>query len=64
MIATRLLVACERLCGRPGTSTGSVILLGLPSGGVSPLKAPRELRSLEATFANAWFSTITTEVFG
>jgi len=34
------------------------------SGGVSPLKAPRELRSLEATLANDWFSTITTEVFG
>jgi sulfide dehydrogenase [flavocytochrome c] flavoprotein chain len=34
------------------------------SGGVSPLKAPREIRALEATFANAWFDTITTEVFG
>jgi sulfide dehydrogenase [flavocytochrome c] flavoprotein chain len=34
------------------------------SGGVSPLKASREIRTLEATLANDWFSTITTEVFG
>lgn len=34
------------------------------SGGVSPLKAPRETRALEASFANGWFDTITTEVFG
>ena len=34
------------------------------SGGVSPLDAPSSTRALEATFANAWFKTITTEVFG
>jgi sulfide dehydrogenase [flavocytochrome c] flavoprotein chain len=34
------------------------------SGGVSPLKAPREIRTLEAALANDWFGTITTEVFG
>jgi sulfide dehydrogenase [flavocytochrome c] flavoprotein chain len=34
------------------------------SGGVSPLKASREVRSLEATLANDWFRTMTTEVFG
>ena len=34
------------------------------SGGVSPLKAPREIRTLEADLANDWFGTITTEVFG
>ena len=34
------------------------------SGGVSPADAPRATRSLESTFANAWFKTITNEVFG
>jgi NADPH-dependent 2,4-dienoyl-CoA reductase/sulfur reductase-like enzyme len=34
------------------------------AGGVSPLEAPRSFRSLEATYAQAWFQTITTEVFG
>jgi sulfide dehydrogenase [flavocytochrome c] flavoprotein chain len=34
------------------------------SGGVSPLKAPPETRALEATLANDWFGTITSEVFG
>jgi sulfide dehydrogenase [flavocytochrome c] flavoprotein subunit len=34
------------------------------SGGVSALEAPNSTRALEATFANAWFNTITTEVFG
>src|SRR5215468_9667405 len=34
------------------------------TGGVSPLDAPNATRALEATFANAWFKTITTEVFG
>ena len=32
--------------------------------GVSALDAPNSTRALEATFANAWFNTITTEVFG
>ena len=34
------------------------------SGGVSALDAPRATRTLEATFANGWFNTITNEVFG
>ena len=34
------------------------------STGVSALDAPSSTRALEATFANDWFKTITTEVFG
>jgi sulfide dehydrogenase [flavocytochrome c] flavoprotein chain len=34
------------------------------SGGVSALDAQNSTRALEATFANAWFNTVTTEVFG
>jgi NADPH-dependent 2,4-dienoyl-CoA reductase/sulfur reductase-like enzyme len=34
------------------------------AGGVSPANAPRNVRELEATFADGWFKTITTEVFG
>ena len=34
------------------------------SGGISPPDAPPSTRALEATFANGWFKTITTEVFG
>jgi sulfide dehydrogenase [flavocytochrome c] flavoprotein chain len=34
------------------------------SGGVSPLDAPREYRKLEAGYAESWFNTITSEVFG
>jgi sulfide dehydrogenase [flavocytochrome c] flavoprotein chain len=34
------------------------------AGGVSPADAPPSFRSLEATYAQAWFQTITTEVFG
>jgi NADPH-dependent 2,4-dienoyl-CoA reductase/sulfur reductase-like enzyme len=34
------------------------------AGGVSPAKAPRNVRELEAKFADGWFRTITTEVFG
>ncbi len=34
------------------------------AGGVSPADAPRSARALEATYAEAWFRTITTEVFG
>jgi NADPH-dependent 2,4-dienoyl-CoA reductase/sulfur reductase-like enzyme len=33
------------------------------AGGTSPLGAPPSFRSLEATYAEAWFDTITTEVF-
>jgi sulfide dehydrogenase [flavocytochrome c] flavoprotein chain len=34
------------------------------SGGVSPAEAPRTARAAEAALAEAWFRTITTEVFG
>jgi sulfide dehydrogenase [flavocytochrome c] flavoprotein subunit len=34
------------------------------AGGVSPLDAPRSARELEAQFADGWFKTITSEVFG
>ena len=34
------------------------------AGGISPAGAPREFRAQEATFAEAWFKTITNEVFG
>ena len=34
------------------------------SGGVSKADAPREVRAIEATFADSWFKTITSEVFG
>ena len=34
------------------------------SGGVSAADAPRATRSLESTFADGWFNTITSEVFG
>jgi sulfide dehydrogenase [flavocytochrome c] flavoprotein chain len=34
------------------------------SGGVSPADAPRSTRAAEAVYAEAWFRTITGEVFG
>lgn len=34
------------------------------AGGVSPANAPPEFRALEAAYAETWFQTITTEVFG
>jgi len=34
------------------------------SGGVSPIDAPRSVRAQEALFAEGWFNTITSEVFG
>ncbi|MFL5085405.1 MAG: FCSD flavin-binding domain-containing protein [Xanthobacteraceae bacterium] len=34
------------------------------SGGVSKADAPRDVRAIEATFADSWFKTITSEVFG
>jgi NADPH-dependent 2,4-dienoyl-CoA reductase/sulfur reductase-like enzyme len=34
------------------------------AGGVSPLEAPRATRAAEAVLAEAWFRTITAEVFG
>jgi NADPH-dependent 2,4-dienoyl-CoA reductase/sulfur reductase-like enzyme len=34
------------------------------SGGVSPVGAPQSTRAAEASYADGWFKTITTEVFG
>jgi len=34
------------------------------AGGASPADAPRAFRSQEAKFANGWFNTITSEIFG
>lgn len=34
------------------------------AGGTSPIDAPPSVRSLEATYAESWFRTITAEVFG
>jgi sulfide dehydrogenase [flavocytochrome c] flavoprotein subunit len=34
------------------------------AGGVSPIDAPKSARELEAQFAEGWFRTITSEVFG
>jgi sulfide dehydrogenase [flavocytochrome c] flavoprotein chain len=34
------------------------------SGGTSPVDAPQDLRALEAIYAQTWFRTITSEVFG
>ena len=34
------------------------------SGGTSPVDAPADVRSTEAAYAEAWFRTITSEVFG
>lgn len=34
------------------------------AGGVSPLDAPKSVRAQEATYAEAWFKTITDGVFG
>jgi hypothetical protein len=33
------------------------------AGGVSPAEAPASFRALEATYADTWFRTITSEVF-
>ena len=34
------------------------------SGGVSLIDAPRSTRALEASLADGWFNTITSEAFG
>ncbi len=34
------------------------------AGGVSPIAAPQSARAAEASYANGWFKTITTEAFG
>src|SRR5947209_2208007 len=40
-------------------------LMDVPgAGGVSPANAPATARAQEAVFANGWFKTITSEVFG
>jgi sulfide dehydrogenase [flavocytochrome c] flavoprotein chain len=40
-------------------------LMDVPgAGGVSPANAPATARAQEAAFANGWFKTITSEVFG
>ena len=40
-------------------------LMDIPgAGGVSPANAPRAARELEAKYADGWFRTITSEVFG
>ncbi len=46
---------------RPGEN----VLEEVPgAGGVSPLDAPPQNRQLEAQYAEGWFNTITSEVFG
>jgi NADPH-dependent 2,4-dienoyl-CoA reductase/sulfur reductase-like enzyme len=41
------------------------VLADIPgAGGVSPIEAPASERALEAQFAEGWFKTITSEVFG
>jgi len=45
--------------------SASGLLADVPgSGGVSPVEAPRAVRTAEAVLAEAWFRTITGEVFG
>lgn len=34
------------------------------AGGTSPLDAPRQVRALEARYAEGWFAAVTAEVFG
>jgi len=41
------------------------VLTEIPgSGGTSPVDAPKDVRETEAIYAEAWFRTITSEVFG
>ena len=41
------------------------LLTDMPgAGGVSPLDAPRSVRAQEAVYAETWFKTITSSVFG
>jgi sulfide dehydrogenase [flavocytochrome c] flavoprotein chain len=41
------------------------VLTEIPgSGGTSPVDAPKDVRETEAVYAEAWFRTITSEVFG
>ena len=34
------------------------------AGGISPADAPRSFRAQEAKFADVWFKTATTDIFG
>src|SRR5262252_2533926 len=40
------------------------VLVDAEGGGVSPIDAPASTRAAEAKYADGWFNTITTEVFG
>jgi hypothetical protein len=40
------------------------VLVDAEGGGVSPIDAPASARAAEARYADGWFNTITTEVFG
>jgi NADPH-dependent 2,4-dienoyl-CoA reductase/sulfur reductase-like enzyme len=40
------------------------VLIAIPGGGMSPVDAPASFRAQEALFADGWFNTITSEVFG
>jgi sulfide dehydrogenase [flavocytochrome c] flavoprotein chain len=70
--ATKLINTCYSLVAPDyGISVAGVYqpsggqLADVPgSGGVSPAEAPRATRAAEAVLAEAWFRTITTEVFG
>ena len=44
--------------------SGSVLAEVEGAGGTSPLDAPESVRAQEATYAEAWYRTITSEVFG
>jgi sulfide dehydrogenase [flavocytochrome c] flavoprotein subunit len=68
----RLLNTCYSIVGpNYGITVAGVyrpingVLTEVPgSGGVSPTDAPRSFRAQEALFAEGWFNTITSEVFG
>ncbi|MBY0612598.1 MAG: NAD(P)/FAD-dependent oxidoreductase [Beijerinckiaceae bacterium] len=70
--APRLINTCYSLVAPDyGISIAGVYRPGTPSfveiegsGGTSPLDAPAETRRTEAGYAEGWFRTITTDVFG
>ena len=45
----------------PGIALGAT---EVTTGGVSPLDTPPDFRALEASYAEAWFRTITAQTFG
>ncbi|WP_375457673.1 FAD-dependent oxidoreductase [uncultured Enterovirga sp.] len=72
-VATKLINTCYSLVApgygisvagvyQPGP--GGLLVDVEGAGGTSPLDAPPETRDLEARYAEAWFGTITREVFG